>query len=496
MRDAANEIPWDSQGFLYERALLGMSTVHESDRALEVPERDRWLPYLVQSGAYHSTEPLLEAIARYFALFVQIGQGDELRHHPDYVPITEWFSEDYGGLSIERQFAAAIAILGVSNVIDDDVPINARADLDRNFISRIALQLGVDVSALEDVLVGDRDWYRDAFERAALKPDHARWNTAPFEQRPVLRRSSGDLLVTSPRALVSWMTDGFYFRALDAARRRGMASRFLRFSGALVERYAVELVTEAQQNATRAGVGRVVGDSEQNGRRTPDIAIDYGPDLVLMEVVAKRLTFGSRVTGDAEQVVKDLRAMLVKKARQLSDRVDDLVAGRLSIPGTDMHSVQRIWPVLVFPGGLLQTPMLWDFLLEALEGGLQQARMQKLTLLDLSDLESMAGLIEQGFDPVWLLRRKTEGPYATLDWSRFVHEDPHLPTASRFSGLERRTDLLWEQVVRAAGLDLGEYRRVAAEAEPSFTARAGRRGRSRPSGATRPGRAAAPHAPR
>jgi len=105
--------------------------------------------------------------------------------------------------------------------------------------------------------------------------------------RPVLRLAGGAFVVVSPWAISSWIGDGFFHRALASARRRGQAERLLRFYGALVERYALQTLQQVHPEPRPVGSGRVSGDRPYgpgNGKRTPDICVDCGPDVILIEV--------------------------------------------------------------------------------------------------------------------------------------------------------------------------------------------------------------------
>lgn len=123
--------------------------------------------------------------------------------------------------------------------------------------------------------------------------DELIWERTPFEQRPLLRLSDGALLVTSPQAIWSWMGEGLYFRLLDIARDRGEPTKLTQFYGELIERYIVELVASAHASTDIPGAGRVFGEqvsgTRKNPVKTPDVAVDLGQDLVLMEVVSGRL---------------------------------------------------------------------------------------------------------------------------------------------------------------------------------------------------------------
>jgi hypothetical protein len=111
------------------------------------------------------------------------------------------------------------------------------------------------------MLAASRDWYREAFG-AADDLTHVAWETTPFMQRPFLELSSGQLVLISPRSIITWLGAGFYYRLLDAAQRRNtpedeMSLAYTQFVGDLLEEWALELVRSIHAGDRPAGGGRV-----------------------------------------------------------------------------------------------------------------------------------------------------------------------------------------------------------------------------------------------
>ncbi|MCY4088366.1 MAG: hypothetical protein OXG37_16135 [Actinomycetia bacterium] len=144
-----------------------------------------------------------------------------------------------------------------------------------------------------------------------------------------------------------------------------------------------------------------------------------------------------------EAVRQDVAKVLVDKVMQLSDRIDDLLAGRASIPKVDMGLVKRIWPLLLTSKGLPQTPTLWRYLEEKALEAFQKQKVQPLTILDLKDTALLFGMVEDGASLVEMLKSKTTGDYAERQlgaWRReHSHHDIPAPVAARY-------DLSWEAV--------------------------------------------------
>src|SRR5205823_10375764 len=127
-----------------------------------------------------------------------------------------------------------------------------------------------------------------------------------------LRLSDGRLALTAPRGLYSWLTDGWYYRLLDIAIARGHRDAFTTYVGFLFEEYVVELLELALPNRA-SGDGRVNREQTYRGEKTADAAIDYGADLLLVEVVSTRLPRGVRAEANAEELDRFLRRAVLDK---------------------------------------------------------------------------------------------------------------------------------------------------------------------------------------
>jgi len=115
------------------------------------------------------------------------------------------------------------------------------------------------------------------------------------------------------------------------------------------------------------------------------------------------------VDADPEAIRADIEKLLEAKITQLGDRIRDLVDGTITLPGIDLGSVERIWPIVVNSEGLFLTPVLWSYLRDQTPAltNLDQPRVQPLTLFDLEDVERFFGLGAAGNSLIEILRSKT-----------------------------------------------------------------------------------------
>ncbi len=429
-------------------AIPGIVTSKAPDEPLqggsEDEQLDDWTAFVVQGGAYYEKPDLADAIARAYALYRELPDDSQLAGHPDACPLEDWMRSDYG-VGLSEQLAAGFAAAIVSKAVQPDVGLRGRklglqpGWLGNGPLGEQELQLTAGFSATRDEL-------RGAFAHAGTTPEHVSWDRAPFEQRPFLRLEDGRLFLISPRMIFSWFTAGVYYRLLDAANNRPrldrpaktLLTRFTGFVGALSEEYVVRVTSEALVNASADGT-KVHGDVEYivdgDAKRSPDIAINDGEDLVLVEVFSGRLPRLARVLADDPQISGALGKAVIEKLLKLSRATADVLDGRVPYPDLDLGAVRRVWPVLVLTGGgIVQLPVLWRYVERHLgETAFADARIAARTIATLDDYEPLLAIAEdQGASLSRVLADYHASPFHELpprNWVRGTHprEGPTRP---------------------------------------------------------------------
>jgi hypothetical protein len=313
-------------------------------------------------------------------------------------------------------------------------------------------------------IAASRSGFNAAFSSLGGGDETLPWEVRPFKSTPFLRLTSGDLLLLSPSWLLSWLGEGFHYRALRQAQREGsgVSAKYTRFAGEVVELYALDLA-EAAVTAPDAVFGEQPygrGDSE----RTSDVAVvSSNHDLVLFEVHARRVAATAAVTGSAAEATLEVSRLLVEKVDQLGPCVGALLDERATLPGVDTKQIKRIWPVVVSVGHVMQTQNLWDYVRESIDGAkaapLLDDRVQTLQLMDIEDYEKLMGLVEAGENLAEMLAHKVNGLYRERDFAAWLHSPGAPSDKARLSVLERRWQSMGERVTLLDG--------VAAQASPS-----------------------------
>jgi hypothetical protein len=201
------------------------------------------------------------------------------------------------------------------------------------------------------------------------------------------------------------------------------------------------------------GTGRVYGDvvyrTKQGESVTSDVTIDLGTGVVFFEVTSKRVTVKSLVEADAESVEKDVRALIIKKMKQLGGVIRDVSTGRVQIGDIDVAYVKNIWPVIVVADGLFQNPTLWAW--TEREGGhylrFDRAevaqRIQPLVILDLEEYEALMSIVRRDANLIEILREKTSPLWRERDFKSWLLENGH--------GEGIRDDFIGRELMRAFG---------------------------------------------
>lgn len=387
---------------------------------------EMWMRLFVGHGGFVGSGSLKHQLGRVHRLYVVGADSDEARAHVDYCPLDEWVTAEFGLSFLELQ-AIGFSLWAGSGVggVDENPVLVTPAYFEPTALAARAEQ-GL------DALSATREWYRSHFLQTENDIRRVGFDITAFLQRPALRLGDGRVMPFAPRAIEGWLgATGAYYRLFDLARSLGAPSRerFRRFNGFLVEQHALTLAEAAHPVASAAlWVPRAIGEQVQRTphgeSRTPDVALDYGRDLLLVEVTSGRPTVNSIVDADPEAIRRDLERLLAFKIRQLGRRIDDLVDGRLTLPGVRMFEVERIWPLVLSSEGLLQTPALWDYLrdIRAL-AALERPNVQPLTLLDAEDFERLMGLAADRGTLIEAMESKTQPGWKERELSSWFQVD-------------------------------------------------------------------------
>ncbi|MGH9807745.1 MAG: hypothetical protein ACRD9W_10880, partial [Terriglobia bacterium] len=193
----------DGEQMVFDRAWLAAAVpTGELDRDKpQGPEGRRdWIAYLIRNGAYNRTEESLAAMIRPQILFRDIAEAEAAKSHPHFCPIDEWHRDTFG-ISLAEQFAVGLVVASRADTFDETKALENRSLVGGAHLADVAKKLGYEPSVLLELLSADRSWYRSEFKKRPDTLANMAWDRIPFEVRPFLRLSNGELLAISPRVV-------------------------------------------------------------------------------------------------------------------------------------------------------------------------------------------------------------------------------------------------------------------------------------------------------
>lgn len=456
-------------------ALLGMASALPADELGDrepqsSEEYDAWARYSARLSAWYHELDFAEALARAHSWFIDAHQSDELADRRGHCDIDRWLV-DACGLSLAELLAGGLACAAVTHAFDDTATPRQRNTMVSPGFLRDG-PLAEKEAALIGLISGTRSELLDITSDVGNDAERIAWDRSPFDLRPFLRRADGRLILISSRALMSWMTEGIYHRALTAARDRphpvktgkALSGELLSYVGTLAETATRRLVEGSHQRDVEAGTVRIHSEHLYRVRKghtpmSPDIALSYDDDLVLIEVFSGHAGRDARSLLQPELMCKWLDNATTNKLVELAARTRDVLTGHLEYDGVDNSSV-HVWPVLLLVGDpVFQSPALWRYLRDrAPQAFLADDRVMPTTLATLNDFEPLLALVQE--DHHTLPELLTE-----FHQSRFSAVAPRAWVHARFKGIRRRplyTEAQAETAYRLGALQLfPESKRLA-----------------------------------
>lgn len=458
----------DRYNYAAGRMLLAATSLamDQSERLTGHPGDLNAADILLQMSGLASTEWLPSALGRTNRIFRTLARSEEAKKQDAYCPMDDWLRSSSGGIGIDLQLAFGLLLLGQSGPPKDADRLMVTPGLTIGDLDGYAHQFGVDADSIRGLVSGDRAWFQNEFREieSNLGLDEEQrsqgWNRVPFDEKPFLRVGE-ELILWSNPSIVSWITDGLFFRILNSAPSCKERSRFKTFYGWLFEEHIRTTLDSALGHSKLAAGGRVVKPFKYGKDRieTTDVIVDLGPDLVFFEVYSGRLNIRSRLIGEADEVAQNLDQLLVGKAQQLSNRIDDFYDGKYDLDGVDREAVRRIWPVVVVGGPLMLNELLGEVIDGRLAESFTRDGTQLFQVLSPGDVDILAGLLEKGHGLIEVLSARIGG-HRWLDFKRFTHDSPFLPGTALPALTAESVNDVFKMVAEQAGLDPSKLDRM------------------------------------
>lgn len=242
--------------------------------------------------------------------------------------------------------------------------------------------------------------------RQSLESAVSRWDFMPFCEHPVLR--DGDrILILDEKLLADRILSGLYWIVHEHERRLYGKIGWRRWTHAYGE--MIELLVEDHLRSMALPAlnlsGRTYYDEADFAKvyhgKVCDVALDFGSETCLIEIVSGQLTRATRFEGSVEGLKADTEKLVFKKACQLDESsksfLQDPSALRRYLSPAGLPS-PTVFPVIVAGEGYPINPATLNYITtQARDRGLlADSRIQPLFVIDIGELEMLWALAERG----------------------------------------------------------------------------------------------------
>lgn len=444
-RDPAPQKPLDVHAVLLSHAVG--SHLHSD------PQDDRTLAgfsaplvmELLRIGLLYQSDDPYASIDRFSRLWLEYGERLSrvtLRASPRDL------LQESTGLEIEDILAMGFALLAhtMNWSPDQEEAVHMRPEFGSIDPERVARFL--------DLVSDDLDGLRERFSE-----HNGNFDFLAFQKTPVIRAEPG-LLALDEAYLWDRVTSGLYWDVHDFEKENHGDDARTRWAQAYAE--MLELMAEDQ---IRAMAPPIIGGTsfyteedfkDAFGGKQADAGVDFGSAFVLFEIVSAQLAVPTRIEGDLDQFEKDTERLVIKKCRQLNDVAQALLADDSRLTGYARSEALRVYPVVVVGGGYPIHPFTVDYIDGILreEGLLLDARIRRLAILDIGELEILEALAGEGHSVVdvldgWKSSSLHEVPLKNYVISVFGGERSFRPDR-----MQSRVDETFKTIVERLGFPL------------------------------------------
>jgi hypothetical protein len=383
------------------RLLLSVNELYTASVEFQGEGRRAFFGLEAQSAVLPN-ERFAHVIQRYYRFFEWADRWPE--GNDDWLPLGEDFTR-LMGMSAHEYLTAAFCVLtpflGLqsASMLQSHPPYFSLADLGSTLRDNRCL-----ASWIERFSISVESLRTEAFE-----PTFTLRDLAPIIERPLIRFGQDIYFCPLPALLEDSLNTRLYFelyKEYESKEGLQMAKKFSRLQGHFLEEYAALLVKDCVGDAY--DVHREIRYAAPGGhRKSPDVIARRKADgaAVLVEVTKTKFRLEeSLLSLDETAVMKDINAMVIRKAEQIQHRIDDLQKELYQVPG----GITAIAPLVVSGQGI---PGL-IYLKDRIEAELRSRKLLQdtvpLSYCDIEELEAIALAAPGEIDLFALLREKAE----------------------------------------------------------------------------------------
>lgn len=436
VRDTAAYGRQAAEVLLIANDLLDPTTDAAVDAARNRPQLiAAFLAHSIRSTLANYTERYEYALARASILFTQLAARADVRARAG----NAWIDAENRfrattGLSLADYFACGFAVVGWFRVgAEHRDQVNQRKLIPDTFFSQTQLDPALGRSLLNR-LMHDRDSAQRAFNDRQSDTRLFGYDVVPFMHRPLYRIRDDVAVPASLAFLEARVTTGVFWLLRDSMPTAKERLRFSAFYGHVVEAY----VHDAFRRALPDGAGlarRVFSDftyaTGMGERRTSDVVIVYPGAAVFMEVTTTRLGMDATIlVDDPDAVNADIEKIVIKKARQLHNRIQDFRQNRYDFDGITTEHVASIVPVVVTAEPIPMWTATMDTIRTTLaqRGLLQGVGVAPLRVIGVDEVELLEPLVGGGHNLYQILKSHADDAgYTNVSLHNFLAAHYQVP---------------------------------------------------------------------
>lgn len=258
------------------------------------------------------------------------------------------------------------------------------------------------ISAFRDRLAADGWVKNDVVTR--LADPHFVKDITQIRQHPFLRIADNTHLVLDSSCVADLLSSGLYWSIFDSLPGRPSSDRerFRELWGRAFELYVVDLFKGFYGESKLSPLIADVEFQTDEGGGQIDAALDFGNEVILIEVKSCLLSLNAKCSGQWRELENALTRSLVENQKgkpkgvsQLARAAEAIIEGRVFSGGPRDH----VFPVLVVDEKALECMAMNTYLNQRFRNVLKEAnskRILPLTLMSIGELEELLPYIAQG----------------------------------------------------------------------------------------------------
>ncbi len=391
---------------------------------------------LVQNSLFHTGDSFGGLLARTWLLWTSY-EGRLVRY-PPRAPLRTMLREATG-MDLDEMLTMAFAAFSQAN----EAGLNSPRMLDLS-------SLRLSQPAVDAFLA--RFSITQTELTALMAKESGPWAFMPLEDTPLLRVGRTSVAVLDERLLQRRFTSALYWLVHDHERdvhgdqaRRAWTQTY----SELVEIHAEDSL--CRMAPTVLGGGSAFFTEEQLGLlggSAVDCGIDFGDYVLLADVVQHQMTVPTRLLGQVAAFKRDMKATVLKKAKQLDGSVSTLLASA----GHHAHPLgrrpDRILPVVVQGADFPVNPATMAYAREQATAMrlLQQPECAPLMIVTVDELEMVEALVQSSATSAGAVFRGYAATGAVDSLRNYIVDEHGGASLRRSSPMQQALDEVFETV--------------------------------------------------